>query len=83
MHENRETTGLPAHSAGRPEKAQSRNAGAEETEESDRDKVLMNQSNREAKQSSTEAGEGRARTKENIARASTPPAQNGRGVSQG
>src|SRR5437870_5540403 len=30
-----------------------------------------------------EAGEGRLRTKENIARPNTPPAQNGRGVSQG
>jgi group II intron reverse transcriptase/maturase len=83
MHENRETSRLPADSAGRPEKAQSQNAGADGMEESDRGVVLMNQSNREAKQSSTEAGEGRPRTKENIARPNTPPAQNGRGVSQG
>jgi RNA-directed DNA polymerase len=83
MHENRETSVLPADSAGRPEKARSRKAGAHEAEESDRGKVPMNRPNEEAKASSAEAGEGRQRTKENIARPSMPPAQNGRGVSQG
>ena len=83
MHENRETSVLPADSAGRSEKAKSRNAGAHEAEDSDRGIVPMNQPNKEAKPSSAEAGEGRLRTKENIARPNTPPAQNGRGVSQG
>src|ERR1700693_2575825 len=83
MYENRETSVLPADSAGRPEKAKSRNAGMHETEESDRSAVPMNLPNKEAKQSSAEAGEGRLRTKENTVRLSTPPAQNGRGVSQG
>src|SRR3989442_14900605 len=83
MHENRETSVLPADSAGRCEKAKSRNAGAHEAEESDRGIVPMNQPNKEAKPSSAEAGEGRLRTKENIARPNTRPAQNGGGVSQG
>lgn len=52
-------------------------------EESDCSTVPMNLSNNEAKRSSTEMGEERLRTKENIARPSTPPAQNGKGVSQG
>jgi RNA-directed DNA polymerase len=52
-------------------------------EESDRSTVPMNLSNKEAKTSSTEMGEGRLRTKENITRPPTPPAQNGKGVSQG
>jgi RNA-directed DNA polymerase len=83
MHENRDTSALPADSAGRPEKAKSRNAGVNKVEESDRSVVPMNQPNQEAKPSSAEAGEGRQRTKENIVKPSTPPAQNGRGVSQG
>ena len=82
MHENRETSALPADSAGRPEKANSRNAGAHGAEESDRAEVPMNQPNKEA-QATAEAGEGRGRTKENIAKSSMPPAQNGKGVSQG
>lgn len=82
MHENRETSVLPADSAGRPEKANSRNAGVHKAEESDCGVVPMNQPNKGA-QATEEAGEGRPRTKENIARSNTPPAQNGRGVSQG
>jgi len=42
----------------------------------------MNPPNERA-QATKEAGEGSPRTKENIAESSTPPAQNGRGVSQG
>jgi hypothetical protein len=34
-------------------------------------------------QASAEVVEGRARTKENIGQSHTPPAQDGRGVSQG
>jgi RNA-directed DNA polymerase len=54
-----------------------------EAEESDCGEVPMNLSNKEAKQSSTEMGEGRPRTKENTVQSHTPPAQNGSGVSQG
>jgi RNA-directed DNA polymerase len=83
MHENRETSHPPADSAGRPEKANSRTAGAHGGEESDRGIVPVNQPNKEAKRSSAEAGEGRLRTKENIGQPHTSPAQNGQGVSQG
>jgi group II intron reverse transcriptase/maturase len=82
MHENRETSVLPADSAGRSEKAKSRNAGTHGAEESDCGVVPMNQPN-EGAQATKEAGEGRPRTKENIAESHTSPAQNGRGVSQG
>jgi RNA-directed DNA polymerase len=51
-------------------------------EESDRDEVPMNQPNNEA-QVSAEVGEGRSRSKENIEQSHTPPAQNGKCVSQG
>jgi len=82
MHENRETSVLPAGSAGRSAKAKSRNAGPHGAEESDGGVVPMNPPNERA-QATKEAGEGSPRTKENIAESSTPPAQNGRGVSQG
>jgi RNA-directed DNA polymerase len=42
----------------------------------------MNRPNK-GEQSSTEAGEGRARTKENIAQSNTSPTQSGERVSQG
>ena len=83
MHENRETSHPPADSAGRPEKADSRTAGAHGGEESDRGIVPVNQPNKEAKRSSAEAGEGRLRTKENIGQPHTSPAQNGKDVSKG
>ena len=51
-------------------------------EESDRAIVPVNQPNKEG-QSSAEVGEGRARTKENIAQSSTSPTQSGKRVSQG
>jgi RNA-directed DNA polymerase len=82
MHENRETSVLPADSAGRSEKAKSRNADVDEAEESDRGIVPMKSAN-EGAQATEESAEGRKRTKENIVEPSTPPAQNGRGVSQG
>jgi RNA-directed DNA polymerase len=83
MHENRETSQPPADSAGRPEKADSRNAGMHGGEESDRGVVPVNQPNKEAKRSSAEAGEGKRRTKENTGLPHRPPAQHGKGVSQG
>src|SRR5215471_21040187 len=82
MHENRDTSVLPAASAGRAEKASSRNAGAHEAEESDRGIVPMKPAN-EGAEATKELAEGRTRTKENIVESRTPPAQNGRGVSQG
>ncbi len=51
-------------------------------EESDRDVLPMNQPNKEG-QTSAEVGEGRSRSKENIGQSHTPPAQNGKRVSQG
>ena len=82
MHENRETSVSPADSAGRPEKAQSRKPGTHEAEESDRGIVPMKLTNEGASRPE-ESAEGRPRTKENTVEFSTPPAQNGRGVSQG
>jgi len=82
MHENRETSVVPADSAGRTAKAQSHKAVMNAAEESDRGDVPMNQPNKEA-QASAEAGEGRPRPKENTGQPHTPPAQNGERVSQG
>lgn len=67
---------MPADSAGRPEKAKSRNAGVHKAEESDRGVVPMNQPNKGA-EATKEAGEGRQRTKENIVKSSTPPHRTG------
>lgn len=64
MHENRETSGAPVKSAGRPEKAKSRNAGKNAAEESDRGVVAMKQPNKE-EQTSAEAAEQRPWGKEN------------------
>jgi group II intron reverse transcriptase/maturase len=52
------------------------------SEKSDRAEVPMNQPNK-GEQSSTEAGEGRARIKENIVPSYTSPTQSGERVSQG
>jgi RNA-directed DNA polymerase len=82
MHENRETSIVPADSAGRPAKAQSHKAGAHAMEESDCGEVPMNQLNKGV-QASAEVGEGRLRPKENAGQSHTPPAQNGQRVSQG
>lgn len=82
MHENRETSVVPADSAGRAAKAQSRKAGMHAAEESDRGEVPRNQPNKGAS-APAEAGEGRPRLKENTEPSRTPPAQNGQRVSQG
>src|SRR5450631_1051224 len=82
MHENRETSVVPADSAGRTAKAQSHKAGMHATEESDRGEVPMNQPNKRA-QALAEVGEGRQRPEENTGQSHTPPAQNGQRVSQG
>lgn len=82
MHENREISVVPADSAGRSGKVNSHEPGMHAAEESDRDVIPMNQSNKEV-QASAEVGEGRSRSKENIGQSHTPPAQNGERVSQG
>src|SRR5215469_17640357 len=84
MHENRETSGnsRPYRERDRSEKASGRNAGRHVPEESDRIVVPVNLSNKE-EQSSAEIGEGRVRTKENIAQCNTRPTQSGERVSQG
>ena len=67
MHENRETSEAPRpeREGGRSAKAQSHTADAHAPEESDRAILSMNQPNKE-EGSSAEAGEKRARAKENI-----------------
>src|SRR5215831_15176168 len=84
MHENRETSGVPRSNPdrGRPEKAQSHNAGMHAPEESDHAILPMNQPNNEDR-SSAEVGEGRAWAKENIVQSNTSPTQSGERVSQG
>jgi len=82
MHENRETSVVPADTAGRPAKAQSHKAGMHAMEESDRGVVPMSQPNKGV-QALAEAGEGRLRPKENTRQSHTPPAQNGQRVSKG
>ena len=89
MHENRETSELSARASGadRPEKAKSRTTGVNGTEESDCVIVPVNQPNKgepPRRGLSAEAGEGEARTKENISQTHTNPTQGGKkGVSQG
>jgi len=89
MHENRETSELSACGSGadRPEKASSRTAGVNGTEGSDCVVVPMKQPNKggsPGRDLNAEAGEGRARTKENISQAHTSPTQGGKEhVSQG
>ncbi len=84
MHENRETSGAPRsfQERGRSEKAQSRTSDMHALEESDCTIVPVNQPNKEDS-SSAEVGEGRVRTKENIAQSNTSPTQSGERVSQG
>ena len=84
MHENREISGVSRPKSGRDRsvKAQSHNADMHSPEKSDCAVVLVNQSNKREK-SPAEAGEGRARTKENIVPSNTSPTQSGERVSQG
>src|SRR5438445_5111202 len=84
MHENRETSGASRSNQDRDrsEKADSRTADGHALEESDRAVGPVNLSNNE-EPSSAEAGEERARAKENIAQCNTSPTQSGERVSQG
>jgi RNA-directed DNA polymerase len=84
MHENRETSGTsqPNQDRDQSEKANRRTADRHVSEESDRAIVPVSLSNKEG-ETSAEMGEGRARTKENIAPSHTRPTQSGNRVSQG
>ena len=84
MHENREIsrTSRTNQERDRSAKVINHNADTHALEESDCAVVPMNRPNK-GEQSSTEAGEGRARTKENIAQSNTSPTQSGERVSQG
>jgi RNA-directed DNA polymerase len=82
MHENRETSSMFPASGDRSGKAASRTPDVYAGEESDRAAVPLKPPNKEA-QALAEVVEGRARSKENTSQSHTPPAQDGRGVSQG
>jgi len=84
MYENRETSRTSRTNQERDRSAKARSYAADmyALEESDCVVVPMNRQNKEER-SSTEAGEGRAQTKENIARSNTSPTQSGKSVSQG
>ena len=84
MHENREISGVsgPDHGRDRSAKAQSHNADMHVLEKSDCAVLPVNQPNK-GDSSPAEAGEERARTKENIVPSNTSPTQSGERVSQG
>jgi RNA-directed DNA polymerase len=83
MHENRETSPLSevVEAADRPEKATCRATGVNEGEGSDCTILPMNLPNKEGTETThptTEAGEERARIKENVRQPHTIPTQRGR-----
>ena len=83
MHENREISSTPwSDDQGRSVKAMNRTADMHVPEKSDCAVVPVNQPNNEG-QPSTEAGEGRAQTKENIVQSHMYPTQSGKRMSQG
>jgi hypothetical protein len=84
MHENREIS-CTSWSTGqdRSAKAMNRTADVNVQEKSDCAVVPVNQPNIIGEPSSAEAGEGRAQTKENIARSHMSPTQSGKRMSQG
>ena len=81
MHENRETSVVPAQ-AGRSGQADGRTPDMHAAEESDFGVVPMNQPNKGGKPLA-EDGEGRPEIKENIVQTNTRPTQSGTSVSQG
>lgn len=85
MFENRETSSLAGHKASPAGEGGIRKSGMNGGEESDGVVVPKNRpNNAQAKQAgATEDGEGRTPIKENIDQQHTPPAQDGKGVSQG
>lgn len=84
MHENRETSVMPAEQeeGRRASEGYGRKARRNVAEESDSGIVPMNHSNKDGKES-TESGEGRPLIKKNTDQFSTCPTQSGAGVSQG
>ena len=84
MHENRETSEASRSNQERDRsaKGRTRNADKHAFEGSDCVVVPMNQPNKGGS-SPAEDGEGRMRTKENIAPSNTSPTQSGERVSQG
>ena len=84
MHENREASSSTAQSSPAGEEG-IRTPGMNGGEESDGVVVPMSASNKAEEQQTkaAEKQEGRTPTKENIDQSHTPPAQDGRGVSQG
>jgi RNA-directed DNA polymerase len=83
MHEKREISSAPwSGDQGRSAKATSRTADMHVLEKSDCAVLPVNQSNKGG-QPSTESGEGRAQTKENIVESHMRPTQSGKRVSQG
>ncbi len=86
MHENRETSSLAARQRSSPDgEGDSRTTGMNGGEESDGVVVPVKSSNKATEQQAeaAERVEGRTPTEENISQARTPPAQDGRSVSQG
>ena len=82
MHENREISSTPwSDDQGRSAKATSRNADMHVPEKSDCAVQPVNQPNKGG-QLSTEAGEGRAQTKENIVQSHMHSTQSGKRMSQ-
>src|SRR5262249_26851589 len=83
MHENREISCTSwSRDQDRPAKALNRTAGMHVQEKSDCAVVPVNQPNK-GEQSSTEAGEGRARIGENIVPSHMRPTQSGKSMFQG
>jgi len=83
MHENREISSAPwSKDQGRSAKARNRTADMYVLEKSDCAVLPVNQPNNGG-QPSTETGEGRAQTKENIVQSHMHPTQSGKRMSQG
>lgn len=86
MHENRETSLTTGSGKSSPAgKDQGRKASTKVKEESDCAVLPMKLANQATEQEpeAAEPVEGRARTRENTVQCNTPPAQDGKGVSQG
>src|SRR5260370_17257182 len=83
MHENGEISSTPwSDDQGRSAKATNQTADTHVPEKSDCAVLPVNQPNKGG-QSSAEAGDGRAQTKENIVQSHIHPTQNGKRMSQG
>ena len=82
MHENRETSAMPAEESRPAGEGYGRKARVHVVEESDNGIVLMNHSNQDDKPV-TESGEGRPLIKENTRQPNMCPTQSGGGMSQG